>query len=146
MVGAVILFLLAKQLSDMCLLLLTAVKGRRQVQVGVWWYVMCCLIKSAGWEGSSDQSVYLIYFHPNWEMSSVLLARKEKVIVYPSHVIPGATGWLGGLSWRWEGWWDPLSSDEEQQLCQSHGRWRERRVGLQPQGITSKVGAAWCPG
>lgn len=67
------------------------------------------------------------------------------IFVWP-FVTPGATGWLGGLPWWREGWRDPLSSDAEQQLRESHGRRGQRRVGLQSQDVAPEVGAAWRPG
>lgn len=61
-------------------------------------------------------------------------------------VAPGATGRLGRLPGGREGRRDPLSSDEEQQLRQSHGGRGERRLGHQPQGVAPEVGAARRPG
>lgn len=54
---------------------------------------------------------------------------------------PGAPGRLGGLPWRREGRRDPVPSDAEQQLRQSHGRRGERRVRLQPQNLAPEDGA-----
>lgn len=61
-------------------------------------------------------------------------------------VAPGATGRLGRLPGGREGRRDPLSSDEEQQLRQSHGGRGERRLGHQPQGVAPEVCAARRPG
>lgn len=59
-----------------------------------------------------------------------------------SCITPGATGRLGRLPGGREGRRDTLSSDEEQQLRESHGGRGERRLGHQPQGVAPEVSAA----
>lgn len=62
-------------------------------------------------------------------------------LISPHFLSTGASGWLERVLSAGKGWRDSLPEDAQRQLHQSHGRRRQRGLGLQPQTLAQGPGS-----
>lgn len=73
----------------------------------------------------------------------LLLLWHHPTLPIPAHppVSTGAPGWVERLPVTWQGWRHPVPANAQWQLCEGHGRRRQRRFGGQSAALAQSAGA-----